>query len=182
MTLLETRLSGIKLFELRAFGDDRGWFSETFQRERYREAGLEMEIVQSNVSVSNRKGVLRGLHAQMPSPQGKLVSVLRGAVWDVVVDIRRDSPDFGQWEGFELTAANHRQLWVPPGFLHGFLVCKRGTVFSYHVTAPYDPNGDFAVRWDDPDIGIEWPLEGEPLLSSKDKVAPLLADLPEHRY
>lgn len=180
MKRLETRFPEAALFELVVRGDDRGRFLETYRRERYRELGLDFEIVQSNVSVS-AKGVLRGLHAQMPSPQGKLVTVLAGRVWDVIVDARLGSPRYGEREGFDLSAENGRQLWVPPGFLHGFLSQEDGSLLSYHVDAAYDPAGDFSVRWDDPDLGIGWPLETAPILSAKDEAAPLLRDLPPER-
>ncbi|CAN5703258.1 dTDP-4-dehydrorhamnose 3,5-epimerase [soil metagenome] len=166
-----SRLPEVVVRELRAFGDDRGRFFETYQEERYGVA-----IKQSNVSVS-AKGVLRGLHSQMPTPQGKLVTVLTGRVWDVVVDARPGSPRFGQWEGFELSEENGRQVWVPPGFLHGFLSQEDGTILSYHVTAPYDPIGDLSVAWNDPALGIEWPLSGPPLLSPKDAAALPLAEI-----
>lgn len=179
MTRLETQIPDLFLFALRSFGDERGRFTETYNEPRYRAHGLDAVFVQTNVSVS-RQGVLRGLHAQNPSPQGKLVSVARGAVFDVVIDIRPDSPTYGKWEGFELSAANGQQLYVPAGFLHGFLTLEDDTVFLYQVTSTYDPNGDFSVAWNDDELGIEWPLDrigGTPDLSAKDAAAPRLRDL-----
>jgi dTDP-4-dehydrorhamnose 3,5-epimerase len=177
MRVIETRLPGVLILEPRVFRDERGHFAEMWQRERYREAGLDLNFVQDNVSVSHR-GVLRGLHYQNPQPQGKLVSVLQGAVWDVAVDVRRGSPTFGQWVGVELSGENLRQLWIPEGFAHGFVVTGELAVFSYKCTAYYSPLHDRSLRWDDPRLGIEWPVHS-PLLSPKDAQAPLLADTPE---
>lgn len=183
MTRLETSIPDLFLFELKSFGDERGSFKELYNEVRYRDLGFEADFVQTNVSIS-RRGVLRGLHAQNPSPQGKLVTVLRGAVWDVAVDVRVGSPTYGKWQGFDLTAANGHQLYVPPGFLHGFLALEDDTVFLYQVTAHYDAKGDFSVAWNDEELGVQWPLyriDGEPDLSAKDAAAPRLRDLDPSR-
>ena len=179
MQVKELSIPGLLLFEPQVFGDARGYFMETWNARRYRDAGLDVEFVQTNVSRSAR-GVLRGLHFQNPNPQGKLVYVLEGEVFDVAVDIRRGSPHFGRWDGATLTAYNHHQLYVPAGFAHGFCVLSEYALFGYHCTTVYDGPSDLAVRWDDPAIGIEWPL-GEPKLSPKDAKAPLLADLDPDR-
>jgi len=182
MTRLPTELQDAVLFEMRAFGDNRGEFYEAWNHARYAEAGLDATFIQSNVSVSHR-GVLRGLHAQCPNPQGKLISVPYGRIWDVIADVRPGSPTYMAWQGFELSSTNHRQLWIPPGFLHGFLSLEAATVVNYLVTAPYDPAGDLSVAWNDPELGIVWPLEeiGEPLLSGKDAAAPAFSLLGNHR-
>jgi len=161
------------------FGDERGFFFESWNAERFRRHGLPDRFVQSNVS-SSSKGVLRGLHYQWPNPQGKLVSVLEGEVYDVAVDIRRGSPHFGKWAAVLLSAQNKRQFWIPEGFAHGFAVLSERALFSYMCTNIYDKAADAGVRWDDPAIGIDWPI-GEPLLSDKDAKAPLLAEVAEDR-
>lgn len=161
------------------FGDERGFFMETWNAVRYGELGLPDRFVQSNVS-SSAKGVLRGLHYQWPNPQGKLVSVLEGEVYDVAVDIRRGSPTFGRWAGVLLSGQNKRQMWIPEGFAHGFAVLSERALFSYMCTNVYDKTADAGVRWDDPAIGIDWPI-GSPNLSDKDAAAPLLADVPQAR-
>ena len=173
MKVTETRLPGVLHFAPRVFRDERGFFVETWKRERYAAAGINADFVQDNVSCS-RRGVLRGLHYQNPTPQGKLVSVLQGAVFDVAVDLRADSPTFAQWVGAELSAKNLHQLYVPEGFAHGFLVTSETAVVSYKCTAPYAPEHERSLRWDDPQIGIEWPL-AETILSAKDAAAPFLA-------
>jgi dTDP-4-dehydrorhamnose 3,5-epimerase len=175
-----TRLPGVLLIEPRVFGDTRGWFVETWQRERYAECGLTREFVQDNQSFSGR-GTLRGLHIQNPFAQGKLVQVIQGEVFDVAVDARRGSPSFGRWTGVCLSGENKHQLWVPEGFLHGFLVLSETALFSYKCTDLYHPETQLAVRWDDPDIGIEWPFAGTPILSDKDRDAPRLRDIPQSR-
>lgn len=179
MNLLPTRLPGVLLIEPRIFRDDRGYFLETWSRQRYAEAGLPRDFVQDNLSYS-RKGVLRGLHYQHPTEQGKFVTVLRGEVFDVAVDIRRGSPTFGQWEGFTLSADNGRQLYVPEGYAHGFMVTSEDALFSYKCTAPYDPPSEGSVAWDDPDLAIAWPLDGA-ILAEKDRVAPRLRAIAEGR-
>ncbi len=175
MIVTDTALPGVKLIEPKVFGDDRGFFIETWNARSFAEAGLDLAFVQDNHSRS-AKGVLRGLHYQLQNPQGKLVRVTSGAVFDVAVDIRHSSPHFGQWVGYELSDANKRMLWVPPGFAHGFLVLSDTADFLYKCTALYDPPNDRGIRWDDPAIGIAWPDTGvTPALSGKDASAPLLA-------
>ncbi len=175
MKVSETDLPGVKLVEPRVFGDERGWFLETWREERYREHGITAAFVQANSSRSAR-GVLRGLHFQWPEPQGKLVWVTHGRVFDVAVDIRPDSDHFGRWMGIELDAQSHRQLWIPEGFAHGFQVLSETATFSYLCTRPYRGEFDASIAWDDPTIGVDWPLEPSGL-SDKDRTAPRLADL-----
>jgi len=179
MKFIETSLPGCIVIEPQVFGDTRGFFYESYNEAKYREAGIDRKFIQSNVSRSAR-GVLRGLHYQWPRPQGKLVSVLEGEVYDVAVDIRRGSPTFGQWAAVMLTAENHRHFWIPEGFAHGFCVVSDYATFSYQCTDLYDAKADGGVRWDDPAIGIDWPVT-EPLLSDKDMKAPLLADVVAER-
>lgn len=179
MKVLETRLPGCVVIEPRVFGDARGFFMESWNHERYAASGIGPDFVQSNLSRSAR-GVLRGLHYQWPNPQGKLVSVLEGEVYDVAVDIRRGSPTFGQWTGVVLSAENKRQFWIPEGFAHGFVVTSEAALFTYLCTAPYDASADAGIAWNDPDIGIDWPVT-EPALSGKDASAPLLRDVNEPR-
>ena len=171
VTCIATDLPGVVIVEPRVFGDDRGFFLESFNEEAFAAAGLPTRFVQDNHSRS-QAGVLRGLHFQNPEPQGKLVRVTAGAVFDVAVDIRRSSPHFGRWTGVELSAANKRMLWVPEGFAHGFLCLVDGTDFLYKCTSVYRPQLEHAIRWNDPAIGIDWPLNGmTPSLSAKDTVA-----------
>jgi len=179
MKVIETALPGVLVIEPQVFGDARGFFYESYNEARFRGAGIDARFVQSNVSRS-AKGVLRGLHYQWPHPQGKFVSVLEGEVFDVAVDIRRGSPHFGQWFGAMLTAENKRHMWIPEGFAHGFCVVSDYATFSYQCTALYDAKADAGVLWNDPAIGIDWPI-AEPQLSDKDLKAPLLKDVPEHR-
>jgi dTDP-4-dehydrorhamnose 3,5-epimerase len=157
--------------------DARGYFMETWQARRFHDAGIDLDFVQDNVSESS-KGTLRGLHFQIEQAQGKLVRVVSGEVFDVAVDMRRSSPNFGKWVGEILSADNKHQLWVPPGFAHGFLVLSDTAMFEYKCTDYYAPEFERSVRWDDPEIGINWPLEkGEqPVLSPKDREAPFLRD------
>lgn len=169
----------VKLIEPQVFGDARGFFFESFNQSRYRDAGIDINLVQVNLSRSAR-GVLRGLHYQWPNPQGKLVSVLEGEVFDVAVDIRFGSPTFGQWVGAVLSAENKRQLWVPEGFAHGFAVTSDTALFHYGVTAPYDKAADASVRWNDARLAINWPIAA-PSLSAKDAEAPFLDQIPEAR-
>jgi dTDP-4-dehydrorhamnose 3,5-epimerase len=178
VNIITTELPDVLLIEPRVFGDARGWFCETWQRERYAEAGIDADFVQDNQSFSAR-GTLRGLHIQNPFGQGKLVQVITGEVYDVAVDVRRGSPSFGRWAGAHLNGENKHQFWVPKGFLHGFLVLSDTALFSYKCTDLYHPETQFAVRWDDPDIGIQWPDVGELLLSDKDRDAPMLRDIPD---
>lgn len=176
MKIIETNLPGVLLIEPQLFGDARGFFLESWNQRRFAEAGLDLDFVQDNHSRSSR-GVLRGLHYQLANPQGKLVRVTRGAVFDVAVDIRRSSPHFGRWTGHELTEANHRMLWIPPGFAHGFIVLSETADFIYKCTSLYDQRSDRGIRWNDPAINIAWPETGlTPILSAKDATAPLLAD------
>lgn len=184
MKLVATSLPGVVVVEPAVFSDDRGWFMESWNRQRFNQQlealGLPPapEFVQDNHSTSQR-GVLRGLHFQRePHAQGKLVRVVQGRVFDVAVDIRPDSPHFGQWVGVELSASNHRQLWIPPGFAHGFLALENDTQFLYKTTDVWVKDAEGALRWDDPDIGIAWPLEGlSPRLAPKDAEAGRLNDL-----
>ena len=179
MRVTETPLAGVLLIEPKVFGDARGFFFESFNSVRYREAGIAADFVQDNVSFSSR-GVLRGLHFQNPSPQGKLVSVLVGAVFDVAVDLRVGSPTFGKWFGATLDADNKRQLYVPPGFAHGFCVTSDTALFAYKCTGFYDPAAEGGVIWNDPDIGIEWPAT-MPVLSDKDQKYPRLREIDRGR-
>ena len=179
MEFIPTEIPDVQIVEPVVFGDDRGFFMETWQRRKFAQAGIDYEFVQDNHSRSTR-GTLRGLHYQIEQPQGKLVRATVGAVFDVAVDLRRSSPTFGQWVGVELTADNKRQLWVPPGFAHGFYVLSDVAEFQYKCTDFYAPEHERSIRWDDPDLAIEWPLvrnEGkEPLLSDKDRAALWFAD------
>ena len=175
MRVLDTDLPGVRIFEPDRFEDERGWFMELWNEERYRELGLDVRFVQTNVSWS-RKGVLRGLHYQWPNPQGKLVSVLEGAVFDVVVDIRQGSPTFAKWYGCELSRQNRRQLWVPEGFAHGFLVLSEAAAVLYECTAPYERSSDRSIAWADPEIGVAWPRAPE-IVSTKDRLAPQIGAL-----
>lgn len=175
MKVIETALAGVLIIEPKAFGDHRGFFLETFQAQRYRDIGIELPFVQDNHSRSQR-GVLRGLHFQKTRPQGKLVSVSRGAVFDVAVDINPASPTYGQYVGVELNDENHRQLWVPPGYAHGFCVLSDVADFCYKCTDFYFPEDEGGLLWNDPEVNIDWPIE-QPLLSPKDLANPRLRDL-----
>lgn len=175
MNIIETALPGVLLIEPRVFGDARGFFLESWNRKTFADLGLDLDFVQDNHSRS-AKGVLRGLHYQLNEPQGKLVRVVSGSVFDVAVDLRKSSPHFGRWVGHELSADNQRMMWIPPGFAHGFLVLSDTADFLYKTTAYYAPQWDRGVRWDDPGIGVDWPLEGSPALSAKDAIQPLLKD------
>ncbi|MFV0665770.1 dTDP-4-dehydrorhamnose 3,5-epimerase [Denitromonas sp.] len=176
MQVTATDLPEVLIIEPKVFGDARGFFLESFNAKAFAEAtGVDLPFVQDNHSRS-AQGVLRGLHYQIQQAQGKLVRVVRGAVFDVAVDVRRSSPNFGRWVGVELSEDNHRQLWVPPGFAHGFLVLSDSADFLYKTTDYYAPEHERSVLWNDPAIGIDWPLPGEPLLSGKDQAAVLLKD------
>ena len=176
MQVTATDLPEVMIIEPKVFGDARGFFLESFNAKAFAEAtGVNLPFVQDNHSRS-AQGVLRGLHYQIKQAQGKLVRVVRGSVFDVAVDVRRSSPNFGHWVGVELTEDNNRQLWVPPGFAHGFLVLSASADFLYKTTDYYAPEHERSVLWNDPAIGIDWPLLGEPLLSGKDKVGALLKD------
>jgi dTDP-4-dehydrorhamnose 3,5-epimerase len=176
MRRLDTRLDGLVLLEPAVHGDARGFFVETFRADVAREHGIPVDFVQDNHSRS-RQGTLRGVHFQTHPGQGKLVRVARGRVWDVAVDLRRDSPTFGQWEGFELDDVSGRMLWIPVGFGHGFLVLSDVADFVYKCTNYYDPATEAGIRFDDPDVGIEWPGDVELLYSERDATAPTLADV-----
>ena len=177
MKIVDTAIPDVKIVEPRVFGDERGFFYESFNFRVFKElTGLALDFVQDNHSLSNR-GVLRGLHYQIQQPQGKLVRVVRGKVFDVAVDIRRSSADFGKWVGEYLSAENFRQMWIPPGFAHGFMVLEDGTEFLYKTTDYYAPEYERSIRWDDPEIAIEWPVEGvELVLSDKDAKGTSLVD------
>lgn len=179
MKVHETDLPGCLVIEPRVFGDERGFFYESWNHSRFREAGIDATVVQSNVSQSTR-GVLRGLHYQWPNPQGKLVSVLEGEVYDVAVDVRRGSPHFGRWTAAMLTADNKRHFWIPEGFAHGFVVVSERATFTYLCTALYDAPADAGIRWNDAAIGIDWPV-AHPILSGKDERAPFLAEIAPER-
>jgi dTDP-4-dehydrorhamnose 3,5-epimerase len=180
MKVFETMLPGVLLLEPRVFGDERGFFKETWSAARYRDAGVPVDFVQSNHAHSHR-GVLRGLHYQLGRPQAKLVFTISGEIMDVAVDVRRGSKTFGRWVAVSLSAQNHCQLYVPAGFAHGYFVVSESADVCYLCSDTYWPAGDRGVRWDDPGIGIAWP-PGEKLLSAKDRALPLLAaatELPE---
>jgi len=169
MQVVKTAISEVLILEPQVFGDERGFFFESFNQHRFASlTGVNTEFVQDNHSKS-AANVLRGLHYQIQQPQGKLVRVVAGEVFDVAVDLRRKSATFGKWVGVVLSAENKRQLWVPPGFAHGFLVLKEGTEFLYKTTDYYAPQHERCIRWDDPEIGIEWPLVEAPVLSAKDQ-------------
>ena len=174
MKIENTSISGVLLIKPDVWRDERGYFVETWQKERYEEAGIALPFVQDNRARSVR-GILRGLHFQRAFPQGKLVSVSSGVVFDVAVDIRKDSPTFGQWFGTELTGENQHQLWVPPGLAHGYCVLSDTADFSYKCTELYHPEDEGSIRWNDPDLAIAWPMTN-PCLSAKDAAAPFLRD------
>ncbi len=169
MDILETCIAGVLLIKPKVWGDKRGYFVETWQQKRYAEAGITAPFVQDNHSCSSY-GILRGLHFQKSKPQGKLVSVSLGSVFDVVVDIRTESPTYGQWYGVDLTQDNQWQLWIPPGLAHGFVVTSDVAHFHYKVTEYYHPEDEGCIRWDDPSLNIAWPIKN-PRLSAKDAVA-----------
>jgi dTDP-4-dehydrorhamnose 3,5-epimerase len=177
VNIIKTKLADCIIIEPKVYGDERGFFLETFQAERYSRAGITLPFVQDNHSRST-KGVLRGLHFQRSKPQGKLVRVVRGEVYDVAVDIRAQSPTYGQWQAVILSAENKRQFWVPPGFAHGFVVVSDSADFEYKCTDYYDPSDEGSLLWSDPDLRIPWPIES-PILSEKDALAPQLASLNE---
>jgi dTDP-4-dehydrorhamnose 3,5-epimerase len=179
MRVDHTELKSVLLIEPQIFGDTRGFFFETWHRDRYAAAGLPRDFVQDNVSRSQR-GILRGLHLQEPFGQGKLVQVLEGEVFDVAVDVRFGSPCFGKWVGETLSAANHKQLYVPPGFAHGFCVTSEFALLSYKCTELYHPETEIGVAWNDPALGITWPIS-DPVLSKKDAAAVPLRDIAKQR-
>ena len=176
MKVTPTSIPSVLIIEPRVFGDTRGFFFESFNQRAFNLAtGLDVNFVQDNHSRSS-KGVLRGLHYQIQQPQGKLVRVVHGSVFDVTVDLRKSSPTFGQWVGVELTEDNHRQLWIPPGFAHGFYVLSDSADFLYKTTDYYAPEFECSLIWNDPTIGIEWPLNTQPIISAKDAQGKKLAD------
>ena len=179
MEAFETELPGVMILEPKVFGDARGFFLETWNRARYEQAGIAADFVQDNLSFSGKR-TLRGLHFQNPNAQGKLVQVIQGEVYDVAVDIRRGSPTFGKWIGVTLSEENRRQMFVPAGFAHGFCVTSDNALFSYKCTDFYNPNAEVSIIWNDPEIGIDWPVT-DPELSEKDRKAARLSQLPEDR-
>ena len=177
MKVRSTEIDGPLVLEPQVFGDDRGFFMESWNADKFAEAGLDITFVQDNHSRS-QKGVLRGMHFQNPGPQGKLVRVVSGAVYDVAVDLRRSSPTFGRWVGVELSAENKRMFWVPQGFAHGFLTLEDDTDFLYKCDASYAPQSEHSLAWDDPSVGIEWPIDRtEVQLSAKDREGKPLAEV-----
>jgi len=175
MKVIATGLPGVMIIEPKVFGDPRGFFMESWNQARYEEHGLPAVFVQDNLSFS-QKGVLRGLHFQNPNAQGKLVSVLQGEVFDVAVDIRVGSPTMGEWVGVTLSSENKRQFYIPEGFAHGFCVTSETALFAYKCTEVYQPQSEYGVSWQDPDLGIQWPIE-KPLLSEKDLNYPRLSEI-----
>jgi dTDP-4-dehydrorhamnose 3,5-epimerase len=172
---LETQLDGVALIEPEVHGDERGFLVETFRDDAWRELGVGVDFVQDNHSRSSRN-ILRGLHFQTTPGQAKLVRCLRGRIWDVAVDLRRDSPTYRQWEGHELDDERHRQLYVPVGFAHGFCVLSDVADVAYKLSSPYDATTEAGIAWDDPDVGVEWPI-ADPVLSERDRTGPRLADV-----
>src|SRR5258708_455891 len=179
MNVIPGKLQGLLLIEPTVFGDARGFFVETWNLRKYQESGLQAGFVQDNISVS-RRGALRGLHFQNPNAQGKLVSVLQGEVLDLVVDIRLRSSTFGKWEAVQLSSENKRQFYIPPGFAHGFLVLSDTAMFHYKCTDFYSPKDELTIRWNDPEMGIQWPIP-DPIVSEKDAKGLLLKDAPRER-
>ena len=179
MNVIPGKLQGLFVIEPKVFGDARGFFMETWNLRKYQDAGIRVPFVQDNISVS-RRGALRGLHFQNPNPQGKLVSVLQGQVLDLVVDIRLHSPTLGKWEAVELSSENKLQFYIPPGFAHGFLVLSETAMFHYKCTDFYSPKDEMTIRWNDPDIGIRWPIQ-DPIVSEKDAKGLLLKEVPRDR-
>lgn len=178
MKVTETKLPDVKLIEPSVFGDSRGYFKESWNLDRYTEHGLPHNFVQDNASFSS-KGILRGLHFQNPHGQGKLVSVLQGEVFDVAVDVRVNSPSFGEWVGLILSSQNHHQLFIPDGFAHGFCTLSETALFSYKCTEYYHPEAEQCILWKDTDLSIDWPIK-QPLVSDKDDRGHTLVDLPKH--
>ncbi len=176
MKITRCDIAGLLTIEPKVFGDARGFFLETWNEQQYREAGLDLRFVQDNIS-SSRRGTLRGLHFQNPRSQGKLVWVIEGEVFDVAVDLRRSSPTFGRWHGLNLSGQNRLQFYIPTGFAHGFAVLSETALFAYKCTEFYSPQDELTLCWDDPDVGVKWPLN-DPVLSEKDKQGVRLKDLP----
>lgn len=179
MKVSQTGLKGVLLIEPRVFEDSRGHFLETYQEDRYAQAGIRGPFVQDNLVKSGRR-VLRGLHLQNPHGQGKLVQVLEGEIFDVAVDVRPGSPTFGRWTAVTLSAASHRQIFLPPDFAHGYVVLGDGALVSYKTTEVHTPDAELAVAWNDPEIGIDWPV-ADPVLNERDGAAPRLSEIPESR-
>lgn len=179
MRFLPSAIADVIVIEPEVYGDARGFFLETWQADKFRQGGIDAKFVQDNHSRS-RQGILRGLHYQLEQPQGKLVRVVTGRVFDVAVDLRRSSPSFGRWAGFELSEENHRMLWVPPGFAHGFYVLSDSADFVYKCSALYAREHERCIRWDDPDLGIDWPIptHAAPLVSDKDARGTTFRDAP----
>ncbi len=180
MKKIDTAIPDVFLLEPRVFGDDRGFFYESWNKKTLASVGLDVDFVQDNHSKS-QKGVLRGLHYQIKHPQGKLIRVVAGEVFDVVVDLRESSPTFGQWVGYVLSAENKRMAWIPPGFAHGFVVTSESAEFLYKTTDYWYPEFERTLLWNDPTVGIDWPFEGEPLLAAKDAAGALLQDAERFR-
>ena len=180
MKITQTAIADVLILEPTLHGDDRGYFMETWRQSHFREQGIALEFVQDNQSKS-RRGTLRGLHYQLKYPQGKLARIISGEVFDVAVDMRRTSPTFGRWVGVVLSGENHKQLWIPPGFAHGFYVMSDYAELLYKCTDYYHPEDEFSLLWNDPAIGISWPLlDDSPLLSEKDRCARLLSEAPAY--
>jgi dTDP-4-dehydrorhamnose 3,5-epimerase len=180
MKIIETEIPEVKIIEPRVFADRRGSFFESYNQDRYRSVGIDTQFVQDNVSNSVR-GVLRGMHFQNPHAQGKLVTAIQGEIYDVAVDLRVNAPTFSRWVGVNLNDENRRQLWVPAGFAHGFLVLSEKAIVSYKCDGTYQPNAERSLLWNDPDVGIRWPTE-QPILSDKDAAALSLKDLEDHLF
>ena len=175
MQLIETAIPAVKILEPKKFGDHRGFFSEIYSRKKLRELGIDVEFVQDNHSRSQR-GAIRAFHFQLQPGQAKLVRCLRGRIWDVAVDLRRDSPNYRRWEGYELDDERHRQLFVPAGFAHGFCVLSERADVAYKLSSYYDPATEAGIAWNDPEVGVEWPIS-DPVLSDRDRAAPRLAEI-----
>jgi dTDP-4-dehydrorhamnose 3,5-epimerase len=178
MRIIATNIPDVTILEPTIFKDARGFFLETYHQRKFAQLGLESQFVQDNQSHSI-KGVLRGLHYQVEQPQGKLVRVLQGEIFDVAVDLRPGSATFGKWVGLPLSASTQRMLWIPPGFAHGFYTCSEAADVSYKVTDFYSPAAERTLLWNDPDVGIDWPLEGEPIMSDKDRAGHSLREFIE---
>lgn len=177
MKITKTKLNGVMLIEPKIFGDHRGWFTETYNEENFKKAGIDTVFIQDNHSFSATKGTLRGLHYQKdPKAQTKLVRCTKGSIFDVAIDIRKESPTYGEWYGVELSEENKKQLLVPKGFAHGFMTLTDDVEVQYKVDELYSPENDRGIIWNDPEIGIEWPMDIKPVLSAKDENAPLLKD------
>lgn len=177
MKITKTKLNGVMLIEPKIFGDHRGWFTETYNEENFKKAGIDTVFIQDNHSFSATKGTLRGLHYQKdPKAQTKLVRCTKGSIFDVAIDIRKESPTYGEWYGVELSEENKKQLLVPKGFAHGFMTLTDDVEVQYKVDELYSPEHDRGIFWGDPEIGIEWPINIQPVLSAKDENAPLLKD------